>query len=541
MIVILFVSCMVLFPSRLSATHLVLDEMGKRVRIPVLEIGMVRYVPLEALQGSSRMHHRADAFHLGAWTLQWSAPSFFFLLENHDVRLILQSIYPSIVRNGKILLPLDECMQLLAQHGVVRWDRQRHRVEVLQQPNRRKQQRIPPHYQLPPSIRRPSIEQFKSRAECRQPCAIVTSSPLLASATDVWLDRYQESVSIERIASQISRDTTRIVFALSRELPPESVHLNHRGNTIRFVLDGVTGNPSTLAPLRKIRLRQYKLEQSVHGVTIQLELLRSDRMVRAFFSSARTLVLEIAPQPRTLRRVIDCIVLDPGHGGHDCGAIGVRGTFEKTITLAVAKRLERHLASSLPGVRVLLTRRDDRFVELHRRTEIANKAGGKVFISLHCNAAATKPHTASGVEVYVLSPARTDEAARVALRENASIEFERDQSRYPASHIEQRILASAAQHGMLDLSHLLAASIDSTLHHMLGVQSRGVQSAGFLVLVGAVMPSVLVELGFLTNVEEERLLRSQSYQERIAQALATAIADFVRHYEQIHTLSGAVR
>jgi N-acetylmuramoyl-L-alanine amidase len=145
------------------------------------------------------------------------------------------------------------------------------------------------------------------------------------------------------------------------------------------------------------------------------------------------------------------------------------------------------------------------------------------------------------VEVYVLSPARTDEAARVALRENASIEFERDQTRYPASNIEQRNLASAAQHGMLDLSHLLAASIDSTLHHMLGVQSRGVQSAGFLVLVGAVMPSVLVELGFLTNAEEERLLRLQSYQERIARALATAIADFVRHYEQIHTLSGAVR
>ncbi len=541
MIVILFVSCMVVFPSRVSATHLVLDEMGKRIRIPVLEIGMVRYVPLEALQGFPRSHQHADAIHLGPWLLRWSAPSFFFLLENQDVRLILQSIYPSIVRNGKILLPLDECMQLLAQHGIVRWDRQNHRVEVLQQANSREQKRIAPHYQLPPSLRRPSIEQFRSRAECRQPCAIVASSPFLASASHVWLERSQEPVSIERISSQISRDTTRIVFALNRELPPESIHLDHRGNTIRFVLDGAIGNPSTLAPLRKIRFREYKLEQTVHGVTIQLELLRSDRMVRTFFSSARTLVLEIAPQPRTVRRPLDCIVLDPGHGGHDCGAIGVAGTLEKTITVAVAKRLERQLASALPGVRVLLTRRDDRFVELHRRTEMANKAGGKVFISLHCNAAATKPHTASGVEVYVLSPARTDEAARVALRENASIEFERDRRHYPAGYIEQRILTSAAQHGMLDLSHLLAATIDSTLHRMLGVPSRGVQSAGFLVLVGAVMPSVLVELGFLTNAEEERMLRSQSYQERIARALATAIADFARQYERMHALSGSVR
>lgn len=160
---------------------------------------------------------------------------------------------------------------------------------------------------------------------------------------------------------------------------------------------------------------------------------------------------------------------------------------------------------------------------------------------LHCNAAQTKPNPARGVEVYVLSPSRSDEAARVAARENASIELERDRNRYPLGQIEHQILASAAQHGMLDLSHLLAATLDSTLQHQMHSPSRGVQSAGFLVLVGAAMPSVLVEMGFLSNVEEERLLASAAYQERLARSIATAVVRFVRHYDRMVTLTGAER
>ncbi|GBD04900.1 N-acetylmuramoyl-L-alanine amidase AmiA [bacterium HR20] len=537
-----FLLCIPLSVAGAVPAYLLLDGAGvaKPMRIPIVELASCRYIALEALQSSKRQHLRPDVAQLGRWTFRWCAPGFFFLVEGEGMRQVLQSLRPAIVRNGKILVPLDDWLGLLAQRGFIRWNPATLQAKVLPFPLERQHPQAPLRYQLPPSLRRPSLEQLQSQTERRKPSDILRASALLASTALVPVEQ-QTPATITRIVPRVYKDTTRIQITLSHAVPPEAVHADHRGRIIRLALDGVSEKGSDLAPLKKIRFRRFRLEHSERGATLVLELTQSGRTVRVFPQSARTFVLEIAPSGESVRSWLDCIVLDPGHGGHDVGAIGVRGTLEKTVTLAVATRLERHLRALLPGVRVVLTRRDDRFVELHRRTEIANRAGGDVFISLHCNAAQTKPHPARGVEVYVLSPSRSDEAARVAARENASIELERDRNRYPLGQIEHQILASAAQHGMLDLSHLLAATLDSTLQHQMHSPSRGVQSAGFLVLVGAAMPSVLVEMGFLSNAEEERLLASAAYQERLAHSIATAVVRFVRHYDRMVTLTGAER
>ncbi|GIV56017.1 MAG: hypothetical protein KatS3mg040_0785 [Candidatus Kapaibacterium sp.] len=537
-----FLLCIPLSVAGAVPAYLLLDGAGvaKPMRIPIVELASCRYIALEALQSSKRQHLRPDVAQLGRWTFRWCAPGFFFLVEGEGMRQVLQSLRPAIVRNGKILVPLDDWLGLLAQRGFIRWNPATLQAKVLPFPLERQHPQAPLRYQLPPSLRRPSLEQLQNQTERRRPSDILRASALLASTALVPLEQ-QTPATITRIVPRVYKDTTRIQITLSHAVSPESIHADHRGRIIRLALYGVSGKGADLAPLKKIRFRRFRLEQSERGATLVLELTQSERTVRVFPQSARTFVLEIAPSAVNARSWLDCIVLDPGHGGHDAGTIGVRGTLEKTVTLAVATRLERHLRALLPGVRVVLTRQDDRFVELHRRTEIANRAGGDIFISLHCNAAQTKPNPARGVEVYVLSPSRSDEAARVAARENASIELERDRNRYPLGQIEHQILASAAQHGMLDLSHLLAATLDSTLQHQMRSPSRGVQSAGFLVLVGAAMPSVLVEMGFLSNAEEERLLASAAYQERLARSIATAVARFVRHYDRIVTLTGAER
>lgn len=524
-----------------SPEYLVLDGagVGRRMRIPIIELSSCRYVALEALHTSKDRQQFHDVAHLGKWSFRWCAPGFFFLIEGRGVRHVFQCARPGIVRNGKILLPLDECMGLLAQYGIVRWDPISFHVSVLPFPFERVKPSQPPRYQLPPALRRPSLEQLQNQTDRRRSSDIVRSSALLASTAFFPLGEHQSPVTITRIVPVVHQDTTRIVIALSHTLPPESFHVDHCGTTIRLALDGVVGKGVDLAPLRKIRFRHTRLERSERGAILVLELAQSNRTVRVFPQTSRTFVLEIAPTPVNVRRAFDCIVLDPGHGGHDVGTIGVHGTLEKTVTLAVAKKIEHYLRALLPGVRVILTRREDRYVELHRRTEIANRVGGDAFVSLHCNAAQTKPHPARGAEVYVLSPSRSDEAARVAARENASVDLEGDRDRYPIGQIEQQILASAAQHGILDMSHLLAAMLDSTLQRHTRSISRGVQSAGFLVLVGAVMPSVLVEMGFLSNAEEERLLASKAYQDRLARSIATAVARFVRHYDSIVTPTGA--
>ncbi len=231
---------------------------------------------------------------------------------------------------------------------------------------------------------------------------------------------------------------------------------------------------------------------------------------------------------------LDVIVLDAGHGGVDFGAIGVSGVREKDITLGITLKLGRLLEKQLSGVKIIYTRKDDRFIPLYRRGQIANEAGGKLFISIHGNSLRRKPSPTRGFEVYLLRPGRTDEAINIAERENSVIELEEGyEDRYQKLTDENFILVTMAQSAYMRASELFADIAQQEMEDHLSIPNRGVRQAGFLVLVGASMPNALVETAYLSNREDERFLKSESGQKKIAEALFSAIKRYKVAYEEL--------
>jgi N-acetylmuramoyl-L-alanine amidase len=212
------------------------------------------------------------------------------------------------------------------------------------------------------------------------------------------------------------------------------------------------------------------------------------------------------------------IVIDPGHGGHDPGALG-EGVSEADVVLDVAIRLEALLAAA--GVDVVLTRRSDEFIPLDKRTAIAAREQADLFLSIHANA--SRAQSARGVETYVLNFATDSNAEAVAARENASTE-------YTISSLPD-IVRAIALHSKLDESRSLARLVQRALVAELkpanrGILDHGVKQAPFVVLVGADMPSVLAEVAFISNPQEARLLKTEAYRQRIAQALFDAVRGY---------------
>ncbi len=278
---------------------------------------------------------------------------------------------------------------------------------------------------------------------------------------------------------------------------------------------------STLDSLTTRRISPSEIEVSLTKKSLQ----RQDVAVAPPMSSAST---KTSKGPWTL----DVIVIDPGHGGQDAGAEGVNGAYEKNVVLAIGRKLRDILSRSMPATRVVMTRETDVFIELFRRTEIANDARGKLFVSIHCNSMPTKPHPAHGCETYILRPGRNDDAARVARRENASVNFETTKKRYEGMTEDQIIVATMAQRSFVKLSETFAVRIQREVTGTGVLEDRGVSQAGFFVLVGASMPNVLVETGFLSNTKDAEYLASPKGQAAIAQGLARAIQEYAREYEQ---------
>ena len=237
-------------------------------------------------------------------------------------------------------------------------------------------------------------------------------------------------------------------------------------------------------------------------------------------------------QPSAKGWELDVIVIDAGHGGRDVGAIGVDGTHEKKVTLQIAKRLRDLVRTELPNTKVVMTRDDDRFIALAKRTEIANKAKGKLFISIHCNSMPKIPHPAHGCETYILRPGRNEEAARVARRENASIKLEKSQSKYSSMTEDELIMATMAQRSFVRYSEEFAKSVQKRVSRASGLTDRGVAQAGFYVLVGASMPNILFETAFLSNKKDAKVLTSSSGQEKIARGMLQAIKDYAAFYKK---------
>ncbi len=227
----------------------------------------------------------------------------------------------------------------------------------------------------------------------------------------------------------------------------------------------------------------------------------------------------------------DVIVLDAGHGGKDAGAIGVNGVKEKDVNLAVTLALGRLIEKEMKDVKVVYTRKNDTFVELYRRGKIANENDGKLFISIHCNSTPKKPTDASGFEVYLLRPGRTKEAISIAERENSVIEYEENPKRYEKLTDENFILVSMAHSTYMRYSERFSELVDKNYALQTDIPSRGVKQAGFYVLVGASMPSVLVETGFISNRHDAKYISGKKGQEKIAEAIFNSIKNYKKFYE----------
>lgn len=215
------------------------------------------------------------------------------------------------------------------------------------------------------------------------------------------------------------------------------------------------------------------------------------------------------------------VVVDPGHGGHDVGAVSRRGILEKDVNLGVARELKRYLERE-SDLKVVLTRDDDSHVELTHRAEIANSAEGDLFLSLHCNSWFNDG--ARGLETYFLSPADSDWSQSVAAAENQGGASGQGTGN-PDDDVEF-IVWELVQNRFISSSSKLAEAIQSSVCADLGLQDRGVRQAGFRVLVGAYMPAVLVEMGFLSHEQEERQLGDRTYQRQLAKALGDAILQY---------------
>jgi N-acetylmuramoyl-L-alanine amidase len=218
------------------------------------------------------------------------------------------------------------------------------------------------------------------------------------------------------------------------------------------------------------------------------------------------------------------IVIDIGHGGKDSGAVGYSGLKEKDIVLEVGNKIAKRLRSF--GYRVSMSRDSDVFVELPDRTKMANDKNGDLFLSIHANAVANNI-TAKGIETYFLSPARSDRAKRVALKENAA---------------DVRMMDDGALSTFLNVlnkekivaSHKLAIDVHGTLLKKLrsrydDIRDNGVREAPFWVLVGAQMPAILVELGYITNPTEAQRMDNPLYQDLLAEGIVAGIEGYLKN------------
>lgn len=381
------------------------------------------------------------------------------------------------------------------------------------------------------------LEEIKKAEEektARTPSTQVTSEKPLLKQIRFTSSKAYTRVTMD-LSSEIRYETHQLKDDPSKGLPPRiyvdlvGAQLGMDSTEPIVVQDGL---------LRQVRVGQFSPE--VVRVVLDMSSLREHRTF--LLADPYRLVIDIQGQrngdalaaierekalPPQLKGKrpppslgLRKIVLDPGHGGKDPGAIGVGGIAEKDIVLNIAKKLARRLKSDL-GVEVVLTRQDDRFVPLEDRTAIANAEEADLFISLHTNASPNAE--AKGLETYYLDNTNDEASLRLAARENGT-------SRQSVSDL-QFILSDLTQNLKLEDSITLAHRIHGSLIDSVGqrqdqVRDLGVKKALFYVLVGARMPSVLVELFFISNKSDARLVKREREQNSIVEGLFQGIKKY---------------
>lgn len=323
--------------------------------------------------------------------------------------------------------------------------------------------------------------------------------------------------------------TTTLVLALD-EAAKASVETTPEGH----IIVNFPQNTPQLDMSRRFKSRNILSIQAGNG---HLEVVPAEGIgiiSKNFLHAPERIVLELgkvrptptpapeqAPPLPTHRHGPPLIVIDPGHGGSDTGAVGPNGIAEKDLTLSVSTQLASELRKM--GYRVRLTRNQDEGKALSDRVALANRLEANAFISLHVNSSTA--HSVHGAETYYMS--LNDSASDAAAKNTADVENAASGNEARSSSGLDLILWDMAQSEVLNESSALALDIQRRLNTLLGIKDRGVKQAPFVVLTGATMPASLVEIGFLSNSDEAAQLESSSHQHELAHAIALGIRDFL--------------
>ncbi len=365
-----------------------------------------------------------------------------------------------------------------------------------------------------------------------------SDAPLGSEKAKLSALHFVSSQTYTRVMMDLSKqarfETHRLKEDASKGLPPR-IYIDIFG--AQLALDSKDPIRVNDGLLRQVRVAQFS--QDVVRVVLDMTSLRSHNVF--VLPDPYRLVVDIqgqdtlqapvilsetktpAPPAKAVKPAsagIHKIVLDPGHGGRDPGAIGFGGIAEKDVVLSVARKLARKLQREM-GLEVVLTRKDDSFVPLENRTAIANAEGADLFVSLHMNASPNSD--ARGLETYYLDNTNDEGSIRLAARENGT-------ARNKVSDL-QFILSDMTQNMKLEdsitLAHRLQGSLVETMaKQMTDVRDLGVKKALFYVLVGARMPSVLVEMFFITNRSEGRAMTQERYQDAVVDSLYEGIQKY---------------
>ncbi len=310
-------------------------------------------------------------------------------------------------------------------------------------------------------------------------------------------------------ASRFDEKRVRVVLDLYASSDYKLVTLE---NPYRIVVD-IKGKPTQTAAAKPSEIRS-----AASG---------GDDSIASILDSATDHVPILHVPQQADQGGIRLIVVDAGHGGKDPGAVGPGRVQEKQVTLGLAKVLAERLRKEL-GVKVLMTRSGDKYLGLRERTAYANQVGADLFISLHANASPSR--SAYGIETYFLNLSKNNQAAEVAARENGT-------SLQDVSNLEA-ILFDLMANAKINESSRLAAKIQQAMvtglkPHYSRIKDLGVRQGPFHVLLGATMPSVLVEAAFISNKREEKRLTSRKYQERVAAAIVEGVKDYAATMDQV--------
>ncbi len=352
-------------------------------------------------------------------------------------------------------------------------------------------------------------------------------------------------ITVKGIRYWSSSDYTRVVVDLSE---PVEFSKNCISNPDRLYLDllhsKITQEIKTNLPigdgiLKAVRAGQFNDDT----VRVVLDLQGIDYFNTFTLDNPARLVIDAYSKKKIKITKPDTviierkIVIDPGHGGHDPGAIGPSGLYEKDIVLDIAKKLKKILSIN-PLNKVFLTRKTDTFIPLEERTAIANKKNADLFVSIHANASPRR--RARGIETYLLNWTNNEEAMKVAARENAiSLKKMKDLSSQMGvlNIIKSDLMRANKRDESIKLAHYIQKSMISTLNNeSKNIVDLGIKQALFYVLFGAQMPSVLIEVSFISNPEEERLLSKESYRTQIAEAVAEGINKYFVYLPAVKNL-----